>query len=137
MTELEIDSWYRELFYNDATKNLEWCTQLRQKGETELLANHNTRILGRHGVTQITLVADLDQRETAIPELSDILKSYEYQAGERYAEYRQGDKIAKYGLAMILLRQRQEGLKYSSADGVIVIFRQKEGEPRFPMMILR
>lgn len=102
LSELEIDGWYKQPFYNEKTHNLEWCTQLRLKGSDEPFANHNIRILGRHGVTQITLVADLDQLDTAIPELADILNGYTYSAGGSYAEYRQGDKIAKYGLTALV-----------------------------------
>lgn len=102
MSELEIDGWYKEPFYNEQTQNLEWCTQLREKGVEELFANHNIRILGRYGVTRITLVADLDQLDSAIPELAQILETYEYLEGNRYAEYRKGDKVAKYGLTALV-----------------------------------
>lgn len=102
MTELEIDGWFKEPFYNDLTQNLEWCTQLHEKGTDQPFANHNIRILGRYGVTRITLVANIDQLGTAIPELSKILDDYKYTSGGQYAEYRKGDKIAKYGLTALV-----------------------------------
>lgn len=100
--ELEIDGWFKEPFYNDETQNLEWCTQLHEKGVDEPFANHNIRILGRYGVTRIILVADLDELDVAIPELAGILESYDYLPGNTYAEYRKGDKVAKYGLTALV-----------------------------------
>jgi uncharacterized membrane-anchored protein len=102
LTELEIEGWYREPFYNEQTHNLEWCTLLSEKGGGDSFVNHNIRVLGRRGVTEITLIASPDELETAIPELADILKNYSYVSGGSYAEYRKGDKIAKYGLTALV-----------------------------------
>ena len=99
---LETTGWYKKPFYNEQTQNLEWCTKLREVGTTEEFANHNIRILGRHGVTRITLVADIPQLDSAIPELANILEGYAYQPGGTYAEYRKGDKVAKYGLTALV-----------------------------------
>lgn len=101
-SQLEIDGWYKKPFYNENTQNLEWCTQLREKGGIEPFANHNIRILGRYGVTEIVLVAGMDQLDSAIPELASVLESYDYAQGKKYAEYRKGDKIAKYGLTALV-----------------------------------
>jgi uncharacterized membrane-anchored protein len=102
MEEIEVVGWFKKPFYNTKTHNLEWCTSLRTKGETNLFANHNIRILGRKGITRVVLVADFDKLEESIPALAGILDAYEYQAGQKYAEFRQGDKIAKYGLAALV-----------------------------------
>jgi uncharacterized membrane-anchored protein len=102
MEELNLVGWYKEPFYNDQTQNLEWCTEIRSSRSPNTFANHNIRILGRYGVTRITLVANIDQLDTAIPELAALLDSYEYTNGKKYAEYRQGDKIAKYGLTALV-----------------------------------
>ncbi len=102
LAELEIDGWYKPPFYNEKTHNLEWCTKLREKGSDKPFVNHNIRILGRRGVTEVTLIADLDVLDEAIPALSEILEDYSYKAGGSYAEYRKGDKIAKYGLTALV-----------------------------------
>ena len=102
LPELEIDGWYKKPYYNERTHNLEWCTQIREKGSDEPFANHKIKILGRRGVTDVILVADLDQLETAIPAMTAILDNYKYNAGGSYAEYRKGDKIAKYGLTALV-----------------------------------
>jgi uncharacterized membrane-anchored protein len=100
--ELEIVGWFKEPYYNEKTQNLEWCMTLRSKGETEIFANHNIRILGRRGVTRITLVAGIDKLDEAIPSMAAVLDGYDYQSGGKYAEYRKGDAIAKYGLTALV-----------------------------------
>jgi uncharacterized membrane-anchored protein len=102
MADLCIDGWFKEPYFNDKTKNLEWCTKLHEAGTEDQFANHNIRILGRRGITRITLVAGLDMLDDAIPELATILDSYQYKPGEGYAEYRKGDAIAKYGLTALV-----------------------------------
>lgn len=100
---LTVLGWQKPPFYNDVTKNLEWCLLLSVQGdEDNPFTNHNIRILGRHGVTEITLIASLDVLDQSVIELADILKSFKYTQGNRYAEFRKGDKVAKYGLTALV-----------------------------------
>jgi len=101
--ELEVIGWYREPFYDQKTHNLEWCTTIQEKGSEGQFANYNLRVLGRRGVTRVTLVADLDQLDLAVPETKSLIDGFEYLKGQRYSEYRKGDKVAKYGLAALVL----------------------------------
>lgn len=102
LPELEVVGWIKEPFYNEETQNLEWCLSVKKKGTEEIFANHNVRILGRHGVTEIVVPADINELNSIIPELAKILEGYEYQEGNRYAEFKKGDKIAKYGLTALV-----------------------------------
>src|SRR5262245_63124781 len=47
-------------------------------------------------------VIDPDQLKRAMPAYQSLLNDYTYKQGERYAEYRSGDKLAKYGLAALI-----------------------------------
>jgi uncharacterized membrane-anchored protein len=38
-----------------------------------------------------------------LPEFNALLAGYKYSTGETYAEYKPGDKIAKYGLGALVL----------------------------------
>src|SRR5438270_10024493 len=51
---------------------------------------------------EVKLVVDPEKLQTAIPAYQSLLKDYSYKSGERYAEYRQGDQLAKYGLAALI-----------------------------------
>jgi uncharacterized membrane-anchored protein len=99
--ELTITGWEIPPRYNSETHNLEWATRLASEGHANI--NYNTRLLGRRGVMRVTLVADPETLVTATPIFKSLLKEYSYVGGERYAEYRQGDKIAKYGLTALMV----------------------------------
>ena len=48
------------------------------------------------------MVADQDGIADTTSEFNQILKGFAYKPGERYAEFRQGDKMAGYGLAALI-----------------------------------
>jgi uncharacterized membrane-anchored protein len=98
---LDIVGWHQPPRYNVQTNNLEWATLARtESGETVI--NHNTRLLGRRGVMSATLVSDPGRIAEVLPVNSALLARYEYLPGDRYAEFKAGDKIAEYGLTALI-----------------------------------
>jgi uncharacterized membrane-anchored protein len=97
MGELHLVGWAVPLHYNDQTKNLEWATRLRNETGSESI-NYNTRLLGREGVMEVTLVCTPEEMQSLLPQYQSIISSFKYVEGQTYAEYRAGDKIAKYGV---------------------------------------
>lgn len=93
--------WEQEPTYNEITNNLEWAIRLESEGN--LYINHNTRLLGRRGVMHVTLVADPEEFSLILHDFRSLLAGYEFQAGHRYAELREGDKIAEYGLTALVV----------------------------------
>ncbi len=98
---MRIVGWEQEPRYNESTHNLEWA--IRGESEGKPILNWNTRLLGRHGVMEVNLVVEPEHLQATMPTYQGILQDFQYKAGERYAEYRQGDKVAKYGLAALVL----------------------------------
>jgi uncharacterized membrane-anchored protein len=99
--ELTITGWEIPPRYDNETHNLEWATRLESLGKPGV--NYNTRILGRRGVMSATMVADPEVLAATVPVFKSLLKDYTYVGGERYAEDRQGDQIAKYGLTALMV----------------------------------
>ena len=93
--------WEQEPTYNGITNNLEWAIRLESEGNLGI--NHNTRLLGRRGVMQAPLVADPEEFSLILHDFRSLLAGYEFQAGHRYAEFREGDKIAEYGLTALVV----------------------------------
>ena len=102
MGPLFVDRWAREPNYNEATNNLEWATVLVD-GEGNENVNYNTRLLGRRGVMQVTLICDESQLPTVLGDFQKMVGNFGYKDGQSYAEYKEGDKVAKYGLAALIL----------------------------------
>jgi uncharacterized membrane-anchored protein len=98
---LHIVDWARAPAYNNRSKRLEWATLL--ESDTNRSVNFFTKVLGRRGYTSVVLVvepAGLTDAETA---LNTLLGGYAFNDGERYAEWKEGDKVAEYGLAALVL----------------------------------
>jgi uncharacterized membrane-anchored protein len=98
---MTITGWEQTPHYDEATHNLEWA--IRGESEGKPVVNFNTRILGRAGVMRVTLVTDPDTLTATIPKFKNMLAGYDYKTGAKYAEYRPGDKIAKYGLSALVV----------------------------------
>lgn len=97
----ELTGWQLPPRYNSETHNLEWATKFDTNGETTV--NWNTRLLGRTGVMSVTLVSGVDKLQDILPQFNKILDGFSYRSGYRYAEFRRGDKIAKYGLSALVV----------------------------------
>jgi uncharacterized membrane-anchored protein len=100
MTVLTTEGWYIAPHYDRETKRLEWGVKLRS-GE-EIALNYTIRILGRTGVMNATLVSDPESLDEDVANFKQILKGFEFNNGERYAEFKAGDHVAEYGLAALI-----------------------------------
>ena len=97
---LHVTGWEQPPRYNEETHNLEWA--IRAESEGRPILNYNTRLLGRKGVMEVSLVVDPPELAATLPVFQTLLKDYNFSSGQQYAEYRPGDKIAKYGLAALV-----------------------------------
>jgi hypothetical protein len=92
---MTIIGWEQQPRYNESTHNLEWA--IRGESEGSPIINYNTRLLGRGGVVEVTLVTDPSTLSETLPKFKTMLAGFDFNQGQRYAEFRQGDKIAEYG----------------------------------------
>ena len=98
---MTIIGWEQKPEYNETTHNLEWAIIGQSQGKD--IINYNTRILGRGGVMRVTLVTDPTMLSPTLPKFKNVLAGYEFKKGRKYAEFRQGDKMAKYGLTALVV----------------------------------
>ena len=98
---LIITGWEQEPKYDEKTHNLTWA--IRATSEGEQILNYNTRLLGRKGVMEVVLVCDPADLQTILPTFHGLLGDYKFSTGQSYAEYKPGDKVAKYGLGALVL----------------------------------
>jgi len=99
--ELHLVDWATPPVYNTTTKRLEWATTLESKDGRAV--NFSTKILGRRGFTTVIMVTDPVNLQAAESNLDNILTGYSFNAGETYADWRSGDKVAEYGLAALIV----------------------------------
>jgi uncharacterized membrane-anchored protein len=98
---LQITGWAIPPAYSTTTKRLEWATLYESEGEQGV--NFFTKILGRRGVTSVVLVSLPQDLNASVGQLNQVLTGYDFNSGERYADWKPGDKVAEYGLAGLIL----------------------------------
>jgi len=98
---MTIVGWETPPRYNETTHNLEWAIRATSGGAP--VVNHNTRLLGRGGVMEVTLVTDPGTLTETLPKFKSMLEGFEFNQGQRYAEFRAGDKTAAYGLTGLIV----------------------------------
>jgi uncharacterized membrane-anchored protein len=120
---LHVLGWEQPPRYNETTHNLEWATRAESEGGVSV--NYNTRLLGRRGVMEVTLVCDPTILAATLPQYQEVLGSFNYRTGETYAEYRQGDKVAQYGLAALVLGGAAAGAAKLGLFAWVIAFAKK------------
>lgn len=98
---IEVIGWEIPPKYDSASHNLEWAIRGAVQGQPFL--NYNTRLLGRKGVMEVVLIVKPEQLAETLPTFRNLLAAYSFQSGNSYAEFRPGDKVAKYGLGALVL----------------------------------
>lgn len=99
---LVLEGWAIPPRYDAENKRLEWGTRLRGEDNSQVV-NVSTRILGRSGYTSAVLVTSPETVEVDLADFKKALKDYDYVKGEKYSEWKQGDKVAAYGLGALVL----------------------------------
>jgi uncharacterized membrane-anchored protein len=100
---LRLMGWAVDPHYDLGTKRLEWGTRYVTEGSGEETANYTIRILGRSGVMSVVLVSDPSSLTNDVQAVRMALRGFEFVPGERYSEFREGDKVAEYGLAALIV----------------------------------
>jgi len=98
---LSVEGWATKPFYDRTTNNLTWAITAHDNtgGRT---VNHSVRLLGRGGVMHADLVTTPTQLDALVPTFNGMISGFTYQAGQKYAEWRPGDKVAAYGLTALV-----------------------------------
>jgi len=100
LPELHLIGWQIPPYYDEVTNNLKWGINLTSdNGET---VNFSTRILGRGGAMSADLVLDPLEFDSAFPQYEELLTYFSYTDGNRYSEFREGDRIAEIGLTALI-----------------------------------
>jgi uncharacterized membrane-anchored protein len=104
--EMKFAGWANKPRYDTKTNNLTWAINLTSSsdGYKSVFLNESIRLLGRGGVMNVTLVTDPAQYPNDSAIVSNLLsQNFNYVEGQRYAEFKKGDKVAEYGLAALVL----------------------------------
>ena len=102
MAPIHTDGWHVPPHYDSDSKRVEWGIRLRDD-QGGIHVNYTSRMLGRSGVMSAVLVSSPQTLNADMKEFNAALAGYQFVAGEQYAEFKSGDKIAEYGLAALVV----------------------------------
>jgi uncharacterized membrane-anchored protein len=100
---LHTDGWYVPPHYDPQTKHLEWGLKLHGEGDQEETINYTVRLLGRTGYESATLVSSPERLDHDVAQFKSVLSTFDFNGGEKYSEYRRGDRVAEFGLGALVL----------------------------------
>jgi len=99
--ELDIVGWSVKPFYDPKSNNLTWGIRIRGKATNSESVNYESRLLGRKGYFSAVLVGEPQDMGKLVPIYDNLLKGFAYRNGQKYSEFREGDKIAQYTLTTL------------------------------------
>ena len=98
---LTIVGWEQAPFYDEATKNCSWAIKATSEGQP--IINYISKLLSRQGHLTVNLiVSDSAHLKRTLPTYKSLLGKFQYVPGQRYDEWKPGDKVAAYGLAALV-----------------------------------
>lgn len=97
--ELEITGWALAPYYDNDLKSLASAVKLRSKGTADVeTVNFKSHILGRKGHMDAILVCSVPIFDKVLPQYKTFIKDFNFIDGEKYSDFKAGDKVAEYGL---------------------------------------
>lgn len=93
----KLIGWAVEPNYDPKTNRLEWAFEFQTSDGAKTI-NLNTRVLGRTGDMHVILVDSVPNLVYDMPNFNAALTGLSFDPGHRYADYKEGDKLARYGL---------------------------------------
>ena len=92
--------WAQAPTYDATSKTLIWARNIKFDGQDHNTLNYDVRTLARTGVLSMNMVDSMDHLPVVKTAASDLAKTVQLGAGQRYADYNPStDATAEYGLA--------------------------------------
>ena len=102
MALLTTDGWYTPPHYDSKTRQLEWALKLHASDDPKPVINYTVRLLGRSGYERAVQVSSPETLDQDVAEFKQMLTAFDFHSGEKYSEFRQGDRVAEFGLAALV-----------------------------------
>jgi uncharacterized membrane-anchored protein len=98
---MELAGWATQPHYDKAQHKLFWAKKYDVDAPGQAL-NYDIRVLGRSGHLELSLISDMSQFKEIEANVPTILSMVDFTDGNRYADYKSGDKVANYGIAALI-----------------------------------
>ncbi|WP_336945244.1 DUF2167 domain-containing protein [Asaia sp. HN010] len=118
--------WQTPPRYDQQTHRLEWAYRFKTD-DGSLITNLNTRLLTRTGYYRVLMVGDVDTYRADRDEFNIALTYLQPTLGNRYSDFKTGDKLAEYGLMGLIGGGAAAVAVKTGLIGVVIAFLVKIG----------
>ncbi len=98
---IHVTGWEQEPKYDAKSHVVTWSLQGKDD-KNEQFVNYNTRVLTRKGVLSLNLMCSNEDLPACRPKAVELTGDVAFKQGERYEDYKQGDKISTGGLVALI-----------------------------------
>ncbi len=98
---IHVTGWEQEPKYDPKSHVVTWSLQGKDD-KNEQFVNYNTRVLTRKGVLSLNLMCSNEDLPACRPKAVELTKDVAFNQGERYEDYKQGDKVSAGGLVALI-----------------------------------
>lgn len=100
---VELVGWAAEPNYDAERHRIDWAKDLIfSSSDGEHTLNYDMRVLGRGGVLSVNFIASMTSLSSVRAAAPEVLAIPDFNEGNRYSDYRKGDKTAGYGVAALI-----------------------------------
>ena len=98
---IHVTGWEQEPKYDAKHHVVTWSLQGNDDKDGKFV-NYNTRVLTRKGVLSVNLMCSNEDLAASKPKAEQMVTKVAFADGERYEDYKQGDKISTGGLVALI-----------------------------------
>jgi uncharacterized membrane-anchored protein len=91
--------WAQPPSYDAASHSVVWAQDIAFDGQSDNSLNYDVRMLGRKGVLSLNMITAMSKLAETRADAEKLARSADFAPGERYADFKQGDDTAGYGIA--------------------------------------
>ena len=100
---VDLVGWAERPDYDAENHRVDWAKDLVfSDSDGAHTLNYDMRVLGRGGVLSVNFVAPIGSLDAVRAAAPEVLAIPDFNAGDKYTDYRKGDKTAGYGVAALI-----------------------------------
>lgn len=118
---ITLVGWASPPHYDLETHTMHWARDLifGKDPNAPHTLNYSVRILSREGVLQMNFVSGLEQLDEIKSGLPGVTGMVQFDAGQAYADFKEGDAVAAYGMAGLIAAGA--GAKVAAKAGLLAV----------------
>lgn len=96
---MHLIGWAQPPSYDAASHSVVWAQNIAFDDQSDNSLNYDVRMLGRKGVLSLNMITSMSKLDETRADAEKLARSADFTPGARYADFKEGDDKAGYGIA--------------------------------------